>query len=194
MPNGMQNMGTGMRQGSQANGRNSQRMQNAQNRGAQAAPTEMAEFSPLKALASRIRQEQGAKGLSDFIGAMVPFAAPNELNSIAESFGMDVESILERKRRVETPPPPPPEKPAENRGNDQLLQLFQIMQLMNGLNGFSGVPGGAGSGAKAPGAGKGPDPMQLMRMMQLMPMLQSMMGGSPQGAPDLSSIMKMMGG
>ena len=176
------------------------------------------EPSPLNAVAKRIRDEQGESGLRDFLAAMEPFAAPNELKSTAERFGLDYREILAKKNERRQTEQAGQGGFAQNPGmngfsgmggfgqspgmngfagmggfNPQLLQMMQLMQLMNGLNGFSGASGGAGGGAKNPEGKQGPDPMQLMRMMQLMPMLSSLMGGSPQGMPDLSAMMKMMG-
>ncbi len=157
------------------------------------------EPSPLNAVAKRIREEQGEAGLRDFLAAMEPFAAPNELKSMAERYGIDYSEIIakrnERRQREQA-------QGGFNQGagmngagmngfpgtggfNPQLFQMMQMMQLMNGLNGFSQSAGGP----KAQGAGKSQDPMQLMRMMQL---IQLMNGGG--GAPDISALMKMMGG
>lgn len=44
--------------------------------------------SPLRQLAVRIREEQGVDVLKDYLSAMRPFAAPNELKKIAEDFGL----------------------------------------------------------------------------------------------------------
>ena len=53
--------------------------------------------SPLVALARRIREEQGVEGLKEFIAAMTPFAAPNELRNMASSFGVDYDGIMAQK-------------------------------------------------------------------------------------------------
>lgn len=180
------------------------------------------EPSPIVNMAKRIRDEQGESGLRDFLAAMEPFAAPNELRSMAERYGLDYQEITakrnERRQREQAGqnafgqgqgmngfsgmgggPGGMGGFPGMGGMNPQLFQMMQLMQLMNGMNGFSGNPGnpgnsgGAGSGAKSPEGKQGPDLMQLMRMMQMMPMLSSFMGGSPQGMPDLSALMKMMG-
>lgn len=168
------------------------------------------EPSPLNAVAKRIREEQGEAGFRDFLAAMEPFAAPNELKSMAGRYGIDYSEIVakrnERRQREQA-------QGGFNQGagmngaggfsgmngfpgaggfNPQLFQMMQMMQLMNGMNGFSQSAGAGGT--KPPGGNKGTDLAQLMRMIQLLPLLQGMTGGSSQGAPDLSMLMKMMGG
>lgn len=96
----------------------------------QAQPAE--EPSPLLRLARRIREEQGSEQVRAFLAAMAPFAAPNEIRRVGESFGISRESLeYEMQKRA-----PQPQKP-QNTNNqqsmngmmNQLNQLRTIMQL-----------------------------------------------------------------
>ena len=170
------------------------------------------EASPLIAMSRRIRDEQGVDGLRQFLAAMGPFAAPNELKTTAARFGMDYESILSansEQRAGETrrgnggsaqnaeaygsgrPNGPGGFAPVNGMGGQdaQLYKMMQLMQMMNAVN-QTGAMNGAGTAPR--GKQSGQDPMAVMRMMQLMPMMRSMMNGGDPSA--LASMMKMMGG
>ena len=67
-----------------------------------AANAEKHSASPMYLVAKRIADEQGRDRLKDFLLAMRPFAAPNELISIGKSFGVDIESIPDPKAVART--------------------------------------------------------------------------------------------
>ena len=76
-------MATNVRGGRPVNGRG----RNTQNGSAPAGNGAGAQ-TPLASLSRRIREEQGISGLRDFLIAMGPFTAPNELRAVASGFGM----------------------------------------------------------------------------------------------------------
>lgn len=88
------------------------------------------EVSPVLRLARRIREEQGAEKVREFLAAMTPFAAPYELRHIAESFGISYESV-ERERSVRQEAPNNRQAPQPNAGNmlDQINRIKMLMQL-----------------------------------------------------------------
>ena len=164
----------------------------ARQNGVTAEAERMPAPSPLLELSRRIRNEQGVSGLRDFLAAMAPFSAPNELRSVAEGFGMDYDAILDQRRsgreaagrggytgndaRTEDFPGGRPPLGRMQDGFANAPQLMQLMSLMQGNRPQS----------------RGPDPMQLMQLMQLIPLLQGMQkGGSP---ADMAQLMKMLGG
>lgn len=216
MPTGQERGNGGRNTGHIAGGnRNGMRMQRVPPRQYSAPPPEerealpapLATPSPIVNMARRIRDEQGVSGLREFIGAMEPFAAPNELRALADSFGLDYAALREREKREN------PHSQRERQDGAQpaygaspgafgqagpfagglapnpgLLQLMQLMSAMNGMN-AQGPHNGTGAG----------NPMQLFQLMQLMPMLQGIAGGAGNArgagnAPDISQLMKMMGG
>ncbi|MBR0134793.1 MAG: hypothetical protein IJM18_01205 [Clostridia bacterium] len=80
--------------------------------------------SPLLLLARRIREEQGPEQVKAFIGAMAPFAAPNELKRISEGFGIEYETIdRPLARRPEQP------QPARDSNGGQMQMLQTLIQL-----------------------------------------------------------------
>ena len=110
----------------------------------QAGPEE-GEISPVLRLARRIREEQGPEQVKAFIAAMRPFAAPNELRRIGESFGIDYDSIPPEPLKAQEP-----ERRSESRSSgpaDQLRMIQTLMQLMGAAKG-------------------GADPIKLMGMMR----------------------------
>lgn len=161
MPN---NMNMNDRRQNAANGRRS--FSGGPDRNRRALPAEAGPGpSPLAALARKIRSEQGAAGLSEFIAAMAPFAAPNELRALAEELGVEYEPFVRQ-------PEPAQEQYSQPRsagGGPDIMRMMQLMQLMNGMKG---------------GGRQGMDPMQLFALL----------GGMQGGGPDLSQLSKMMGG
>lgn len=193
-------MPTGFRNGN-GNMQGYGRMQRVPSRQHQSAPAEperreREEPSPIVNMARRIRDEQGVSGLRDFLSAMEPFAAPNELRSLASRFGMDYDEIRERRReRAENERDYGSRNGMNQNGRQggmnggfgpdpQILQMMQAMQMMNGMGGMQGQQ------KRAANTGGQGNPMQLMQLMQMLPMLRGMMNG---GA-DISQLMKMMGG
>ena len=186
-------MPTNMRNGAGGNGQNAQ-PRNGGRPQETPAGGEQKPVSPLVNMARRIRGEQGVSGLREFIRAMEPFAAPNELRSLANDFDLDYEALRQ-----------PPRSAAPNGGggmnapfgiDPQFFQIMQLMQLMNGM--------GMNSGARPHPNGGMNDPMQLMQLMRIMPLLNGAMnggvpggggsfGGGMGGGPDLSALMRMMG-
>ncbi|MBR4636793.1 MAG: hypothetical protein IKO51_10650 [Clostridia bacterium] len=169
-----------------------QRVPSRQNGTAAAEAERGGSPSPLLSMARRIRDEQGVSGLRDFLSAMAPFSAPNELRSVAEGFGMDYDEIKARRGSREqdqrstaafqqnapyqggfAASPHPGGFPQGGMGFDP--SFMRMMQQMQGGRRNAGI-----------------DPMQLMQLMQLVPMLQGMKNGG--GGPNLAQLMKMMGG
>ena len=149
-----------------------QRVPSRQNGTAAGEAERNAAPSPLLGMARRIRDEQGVSGLRDFLSAMAPFSAPNELRSVAEGFGMDYDEIKTQHSREQfAQPAPQPAFPQNGMGFDpRLLNMMQQPARPN----------------------RGMDPMQLM---QLIPMLQGMKnGGGGPNIANLAQLMKMMGG
>ena len=67
-----------------------------------AANAEKHSASPMYLVAKRIADEQGIDRLKDFLSAMRPFAAPNELINIGKSFGVEIGSVQEPKAAART--------------------------------------------------------------------------------------------
>ena len=128
--------------------------------------------SNLMGLASRIREEQGMEGLREFITAMEPFAAPNELRALAKHFSLDYSALRRNREQPKREPQRPEAVPSgqsagapfqnaqqgfpQGFGDPRMMQLMNMMKLMNG------------AGAKG-----GDQPM--MQLMTMLPLLQSMM-------------------
>ena len=83
---------------------------------------------PLLMLARRIREEQGAGRLKEFIAAMRPFAAPNELKRLAEDFGIDYDSLPKREEER-------PGRTTRRQGNDPVKLIGEVMRLSNTMRG-----------------------------------------------------------
>ena len=162
-------------------------------------------------LARRIREEQGAEGLKAFLFAMEPFAAPYELKSLAERFGIE-RSVRENTAQNGGAPNQNAAFSAfgggfsthnnagfnmngmnstggmngaqpNNMGIDP--NMIRMMQMMSG----AGNNGGMNSGMNGSmNGGNMNQMMQLMQMMRLLPMLQNM----GKGGADISQIIKMM--
>ena len=88
--------------------------------------------TPLMLLARRIREEQGAASVRDFLTAMLPFAAPGELRNAAEAFGIPFEGIEPPQRTREPKPEPSSRKP------DPMSLLTLLMQLRGAGSGGDG--------------------------------------------------------
>lgn len=89
------------------------------------------EASPLLKLARRIREEQGAEQLKAFFAAMRPFAAPNELKRVSESFGIEIPEAPERGSLKR-------EAPRETSQGDPLRMMRSLMQMMTLMKGGGG--------------------------------------------------------
>ena len=88
--------------------------------------------SPLLRLARRIREEQGSEQVRAFLAAMTPFAAPNEIRHVGESFGISRESLeYEIQKRAPQPQRTQNANPQQSMNGmmNQLNQLRTIMQL-----------------------------------------------------------------
>ncbi len=83
------------------------------------------EPSPMLRLARRIREEQGAERLREFIAAMRPFAAPNELRKLAEDFGIDYDSLPKREERAVNK--------EQRQGNDPMKLISDVMRLSSAI-------------------------------------------------------------
>ena len=108
--------------------------------------TQHARLSPLKQLANRIRDEQGAEQIKAFLLAMRPFAAPNELKKLGAEFGMDFDGIsaafeaerLAERRRLGGSNDKQQNAQAQQNSNgmqSQLQMLQKLMYLQSVLNG-----------------------------------------------------------
>lgn len=82
---------------------------------------------PLLALARRIREEQGAERLREFIAAMRPFAAPNELKRLAEDFGVDYDSLPKREEDRSA------HREQGRPGNDPMKLISDIMRISGAM-------------------------------------------------------------
>lgn len=111
--------------------------------------------SPLLLLARRIRQEQGADKLKDFLCAMRPFAAPNEIKRVGAGFGVSVDEA-ETDDRSGALRQGSAQAGAAGRGanqqvngaqSQQMQMLQRLMLLQNALS------------------GGGPDAASLLRML-----------------------------
>ena len=159
---------------------NGQQGNTAMQRKGNAARPQEAEDTHLHALAKRIRAEQGAEGLRDFLAAMGPFAAPNELKTLAAEFGMDYDIIAEQKRGESARPAAQAGTNAQAaapgfgmnapfQADPQMNQIMQIMRLMPMLKMLSGgAPNHGGESAPQNGAQGGMDVVKLMQIMNRM--------------------------
>lgn len=89
---------------------------------------------PLMLLARRIREEQGASSVREFLTAMTPFAAPGELRNVADTFGIPFTSIEPAQQRLGPKPEPPNRKP------DPMGLLTLLMQLRGAGGAESNMP------------------------------------------------------
>ncbi|MCR5808019.1 MAG: hypothetical protein K6G56_00500 [Clostridiales bacterium] len=102
------------------------------------------EASPLLRLARRIREEQGAERVREFLAAMMPFAAPGEIRHISEGFGIPFESVENAGRRRNNNrngqsaeerlslDDRPQRASQSDQGMNMLRTLMQLKGLMNG--------------------------------------------------------------
>ncbi len=106
---------------------------------------QQAEGTPLMQLARRIRDEQGVEGLREFLCAMTPYSAPNEIKRTGENFGLSYESIIRSKAEsavktentaasTEMKRPQQTMQPGQQQGMQMLQKVMLLQNLMNSGN------------------------------------------------------------
>ena len=133
------------------------------------------EVSPVLMLARRIREEQGVEQVSAFLRAMIPFAAPNELKRIAESFGIPYDRISQ--------------KPQQHRNDGGEEQRYQQKPNNTGFNNNIPFHQQNNMNATNPMNSMNQNPQQMQMLNTLMQM-QGLMGG---GKADPMQLLRMMG-
>ena len=100
--------------------------------------------SPLSVISRRIREEQGAESLKEFLLVMRPYFAPNELIMIGRRFGIEIERELSAGTVRNKPEETNPERRqsseifSNNPQPQQFSQLMQKMLLLQNLMGSGG--------------------------------------------------------
>lgn len=115
--------------------------------------------SPALLLGKRIKKEQGRDRAYEFLGAMEPFLAPGERELIASQLGVAIpeQGSYSRANKAKESASPGGAAGAP----DNMAGFLKLMQLMNGFS----SPAGA---QKTPGAGGGPDPAMLAKLMGML--------------------------
>lgn len=132
------------------------------------------ETSPLLSMARRVREEQGVEQLRAFLSAMAPFAAPNEIKRLCDSFGLSYASVAK--------PTHPAQQKEQYVGNEngfsQQEPQRKAQQQMNQM----------------PRQTQMPQQIQMPQQMQMLQTLMRMQGFMNGGKLDPSQLLGMMGG
>lgn len=107
--------------------------------------------SPLLLMARRVREEQGVEQLKQFLSAMKPFAAPNEIRRLCEGFGINFQTLPQRYEDPDTRYVRQERSPQPQQTQQPVMPQMQMLQTLLQMQSLMG-------------SGK-PDPMQLIKLM-----------------------------